>query len=510
MEVQRIIDECQEFLEIYEGIKLNQPLINDLVSMTNALLTDIATCLTKLIGIEALADASREIKRWQRIIKTFKISKLGSYEAPDAAPASPHNSSPAPEYRGKRDASPNTMNMMRQDLLFFMNKLRDDLLPDVGIGAEISNSELRDLYDATLPQISKVVDECRRTLSNYMSKGNYDRDLASEARQRCEDASNWTSDLIFRHRRNKLHLDKNTKHREITFTKFIPGGGVSIYQFLTSFENWADDYLSEEAKADQLYHRYLDKSITESYAELSSMKESFPAMKNWLIQKYGSAVPIAHDCIKSIQRMPTPNESDICGSAQYLRSIHKLLTSLTELEIAKGVPVPKLQNYLGNNAFLSALIEVLPAYIQMKFFEDLVDEGIDNFDTIEGREHLSSIINLIKKKYRAMELQARACPSSTITSPPPKQQSNPQSKMSANPASNAPYQSTNVTNTPQQNVNPSAPPQSPTYSNAQPPFPDRRERRAHLQRQATVPAAEPVELEPLVVPHQRPPRTQHF
>ena len=187
------------------------------------------------------------------------------------------------------------------------------------------------------------------------------------------------------------------------------------------------------------------------------MKESFPAMKNWLIQKYGSAVPIAHDCIKSIQRMPAPNESDICGSAQYLRSIHKQLTSLTELEIAKGVPVPKLQNYLGNNAFLSALIEVLPAYIQMKFF-----------DTIEGREHLSSIINLIKKKYRAMELQARACPSSTITSPPLKQQSNPQSKMSANPASNASYQSTNITNTPQQNVNPSAPSQSPTYSNAHP------------------------------------------
>jgi hypothetical protein len=244
------------------------------------------------------------------------------------------------------------MDMMHQDLVFYMNRLSDDLMPDVGIGAEISNSELRDLYDVTLPQISKVVDECRRTLSNYMSKGNYDRDLASEARQRCEDASNWTSELIFRHRRNKLHLDKNTKHREITFTKFVPGGGVSIYQFLTSFGNWADDYLSEEAKADQLYHRYLDKSITESYAELNSMKESFPAMKNWLIQKYGSAVPIAHDCIKSIQRMPTPNQSDISGSAQYLRSIHKLLTSLSELEIAKGSAGPQATELPGKQRIL--------------------------------------------------------------------------------------------------------------------------------------------------------------
>ena len=157
------------------------------MSTSDVLLNAIAECDDRLDNVVDLADIKLELKRWKRIIQTFVLSMMGKYDVPTATPG-PHTSSSnptpqfAPEYRGKRDASPNTMNMMRQDLLFFMNKLRDDLLPDVGIGAEISNSELRDLYDVTLPQISKVVDECRRTLSNYMSKGNYDRDLASEAR----------------------------------------------------------------------------------------------------------------------------------------------------------------------------------------------------------------------------------------------------------------------------------------------------------------------------------------
>ena len=119
-------------------------------------------------------------------------------------------------------------------------------------------------------------------------------------------ASIWASDLTFRHRSQQLHLDKNTKHREITFTPFKPGGDVSIYQFLISFETWADGYLSKEAKADQLYNKYLDKAITESYTEIITLREDFDGMKQWLVKKYGSVVPIAHGCIKSILKLKVP------------------------------------------------------------------------------------------------------------------------------------------------------------------------------------------------------------
>jgi hypothetical protein len=467
MEVHRILDECQEFLEIYEGIKLNQPLINDLVSMTNALLTDITNCLIKLTGIEALADASREVKRWQRIIKTFKISKLGSYEAPDT-PAPSHNPAPSAQaHREKRDASPNTLELIHRDLIFFMSKLSDDYLPDVGLGADVPNSEIRDLHDFTLHQITKAIDDCRHALKTYTSNASYDRKLAREAQERCEYASIWTNDLVERYHRQKIHLDKNIKHREITFTMFKPGGEISIYQFLNQFETWADGYLSEEAKADQLFHKYLDKSITEGYTEISLLKENFQGMKGFLIKKYGSVVPMAHGCIKSISRMTVPNESDNQASVHYLRSIHRVLVNLSQLEITKGVPVPKLQNYLGSNAFLSALIEALPMYIKDKLFDDLIKDGIDDIGTIEGKHHLTAIVRIIKAKFMRAELFINSSPTPI---PPPKQQSQPQPKKNTKPASNAPYQSSNITNTPQQNVNPSALPQSPTYSNAQPPF----------------------------------------
>jgi hypothetical protein len=263
-EAEKIVYECQELLEVYEGIQMNQLLLSKLVSMSDILLADISTCCDKLDGIDELADVNRELKRWQRIIKTFMISKLGSYETPAAAASAPSHVPP-----------PDTLDLVHRDLVFFMSKLHDDIMTDVGLGSDVSNSELRDLHDITLPQITKAIDECRRTLKIYTSNASYNRFLAKEAQERCENASIWTSQLLNRHHRQKLHLDKNTRHREITFTTFKPGGDISIYQFLNRFETWADGYLSEEAKADQLYHRYLDKSITESYTEITLLQEDF-------------------------------------------------------------------------------------------------------------------------------------------------------------------------------------------------------------------------------------------
>ena len=142
--------------------------------------------------------------------------------------------------------------MIHRDLVFFMSKLHDDLMPDVGNSADVTNSELRDLYDVTLPQITRAVDDCRRVLKSYTSLADFDEDLAKTAQQKCEMASIWASDLMFRHRKSQLHLDKNNQHQEITFTAFKPGRDVSIYEFLRKFESWADGYLSSESKADHI------------------------------------------------------------------------------------------------------------------------------------------------------------------------------------------------------------------------------------------------------------------
>ena len=85
---------------------------------------------------------------------------------------------------------------------------------------------------------------------------------------------------------------------------------MSIYQFMNRFKAWADGYLSEEAKADQLFNKYLDTAITESYTEITLIQDDFEEMKCWLIKKYGSVVPIARGCSKSISKLNQPEEND--------------------------------------------------------------------------------------------------------------------------------------------------------------------------------------------------------
>ena len=58
-----------------------------------------------------------------------------------------------------------------------------------------------------------------------------------------------------------------------------------------------------------------------------------------------------------IVKLSIPSDSNPSASVQYLHSVYKLLVNLTELEIAKGRPVPDLQEYLSSNAFLSSLLE---------------------------------------------------------------------------------------------------------------------------------------------------------
>jgi hypothetical protein len=114
-----------------------------------------------------------------------------------------------------------------------------------------------------------------------------------------------------------------------------------------------------------------------------------------------------------------------------LRTVHKLLTNLSDLEISKGIPVPKLQSYLGSNAFLSALIETLPPYVHDDLFELLLKSGIDDIDSIEGRQHLRTIIEILKKKFMILELKVKLLPVDTSPGSTPAPTTKKYSKPSA-------------------------------------------------------------------------------
>lgn len=408
-----VMMEAQNFIEAHEQMVLsNETIIRHIKDEYHRILDAVSACMTKTWDHECLDQLSEDLERCMRTLQRFLTIKMEHVEVRSTARPPMFNAYQR-EDRRQREASPESMEMFQRDVEFFMSRLHEDIMPDVGMGAPVTNDLLRELYDVTLPQVNQAITDCRQALKVFTSHSNYDRNLAREAQERCEDATRWVSDLMHRYRQHKLHLDKNTKHKEITFTTFKSGGEVSIYEFMSKFESWADGYISEDAKADLLYNKYLDKSIVESYSELSPIKEDFHAMKAWLIKKFGSVVPMANGYVKAISRLPTPKASDLPGMVKYLRSIHRLLTSLSELEITKGVPVPKLQSHLASNAFLSSLVTVLPYRVRSELIKHLIRKDIDDLDSIEGREHFDAILKIVKEKYREAELESTACPTSS-------------------------------------------------------------------------------------------------
>jgi hypothetical protein len=77
----------------------------------------------------------------------------------------------------------------------------------------------------------------------------------------------------------QLHLQSNVPAKEVTFKKFEPKGQVSIYEFLSAFEEWwCHGFVSDMAKPRLLYSKYLHHLLMSSYEELKARKHNFADM----------------------------------------------------------------------------------------------------------------------------------------------------------------------------------------------------------------------------------------
>jgi hypothetical protein len=111
--------------------------------------------------------------------------------------------------------------------------------------------------------------------------------------------------------------------------------------------------------------------------------------------------------LRVIQKLPQPkDESDLAGQANLMRAIHKHLNCLMNLEMSKGVPVPKLDDHLKSNTFLVQLYEVLPSEARKKFTEELVEDDLD-IANVEGKQYLRLIVKILKKLFLSLESQAQ-------------------------------------------------------------------------------------------------------
>ena len=403
-----LLEDVQQFTQIHANVHITQPILDGMIAESGQLTEGLKNVRAELAGYPSMNSLQDRVKAALLETAQLMLNAKAGLAMPPSAPAATRSRSRSPEGKRARNRSYDTLGRLESDIDFQLSRLDTEILLDVRPEAVISNEQLRSLHDVVLPQVRDAINACQHALRDYTSCGNYNRDVAAEAQHRCQFATKWMSDLLNRHRTQKLHLDKNVKHKEITFSAFKPGQDASVYEFFSSFEDWAEEYLSEEAMADQLFHKYIDPSITESYAEILPLKGNYQGLKQWLIQKFGSVVPMAHGYVKAINRLQMPKADDLCGNIQHLRSIHRLLTSVSSLQVSKGVPVPRLQDYLGSNAFLSALFEAIPQAVRKEVSKELVRQGLEDPYMLEGRHHLTSILNHIKAAYRELEWELAA------------------------------------------------------------------------------------------------------
>jgi hypothetical protein len=232
---------------------------------------------------------------------------------------------------------------------------------------------LKDLLKVDVPDIRKSVDRARDALKTLtLVAGVNDEEKILEAQDVCENAIDWIALVEGRCKAAQLHLDVKQQPREVDFVPFKPGTGVSIYEFFHKFDSWSRGMMALDQKANVLYNKHLDPSITDRNKELEDAKEDYQTMKGLLIEKWGVPDIVCDQYLECIYRLKMPiDPNNKAGLLAYTKNVYSSLMTLTKLEIERGQKVPGLEEYYLSNQFLKKVHRALPEKLASRFLFQL-------------------------------------------------------------------------------------------------------------------------------------------
>jgi hypothetical protein len=299
---------------------------------------------------------------------------------------------------------------------YLLERISDVNLIDVQSGGDIAVplEQLRTLFEVQVPSVRDNIKECLNRTAEYAALPGADLVLINTAQTQCQNAEKWCDQVVCSYQSAQLHLDGNVASKKVTFKKFDPNGSVSIYEFLSDFDDYCSSYIPDTVKPRLLYTKYLHHSLTTGYVELEAVKHNYATLRAWLINRFGSVAAVADNRLRAIKALKTPKSTDdALIHARYVRDIHRSLLTLTNLEISKGVPVPQLREYVSSHSFLLRISEVLPASVKMDWIDALAEQGV-MVHNIEGLHHLQQVLALLKKRYTFYELFAGMSPGEPV------------------------------------------------------------------------------------------------
>ncbi len=110
--------------------------------------------------------------------------------------------------------------------------------------------------------------------------------------------------------------------------------------------------MSRDHKANVLYNRHLDFSVTDGNKELEDAKGNYLLMKSILLEKWGVADIVCYQYLEGIRRIKMPSDpKDKVGMLTYVKNAYSRLVTLTKLEVDRGQLVPGLEDYYLSNQF---------------------------------------------------------------------------------------------------------------------------------------------------------------
>ncbi len=162
--------------------------------------------------------------------------------------------------------------------------------------------------------------------------------------------------------------------------------------------------MSQDHKANMLYNRHLDFSVTDGNKELEDAKGNYPAMKSLLVERWGNVDTVCDQYLEGIKEVAMPADPrDKVGMLAYVKNAYGKLVTLTKLEAERGQPVPGLADYYLSNCFLRKVHRLLPDDLGLDFSMKLQESG-ENYYLMKGRAYMDRIISLLRFYYKSLEI----------------------------------------------------------------------------------------------------------
>ena len=314
----------------------------------------------------------------------------------------------------QQNSTQSYLQALEQQLRYKAQQLSSKLHPR--IDESLSRTKILSLSKEISPQIASDISNLEKIMDRYLlkadSKGS--QDVVNLAMGAIDDAQKWRSDL------SRLFVDLDCMNQGLDIKlfsnlgKFTEDSAISVYEFLTQFDQITGDKGSKEERAHLLYREHLDKNVQELCYEY---RGNLDTLKSFLIERFGEPRVMVSNILRKLKGKTPPDDSHPSKQlTEHYRSIHTALKRIQELSDIAPNSRYELESYTHSTEFLESMARLLPSQASNKFFKKLGKYGL-KVRNIHGQLTYSELERVVSEFTLTTEGQFLANPQGHSSKP---------------------------------------------------------------------------------------------